>query len=527
MKNAILLLVAIVMCLTTVNAQWTNDSNNPQAVCTAACTQGNVAQVADGNGGTFVFWIDSRTSCWDTPAKDVYGQHYNAAGAEQWESGGREILNYGSGVTGFAVMRSASDGEMIIGAHITGSGDSLLFQKLDDQGAKVWANDLLAAKFEGCTGTYILGIENFSFLRDDSGYVVVLTPVYCGGADGNRITRFNSSGMLTGPFNGEPEGNQYYVGARGIQRTYDGSNDVYLFYTDGNGLGAHARAMRLNMVGDTVWAPFDVLSGTNGLNYQYGALSDESGLGICYGSTGPGGTQDIFLRRVNGNGSWDWGGNTITICDALGSQSDFSWTQDTDFYYVVWADGRPGVVGYYAVYAQKVEKATGNVMWGVNGTQVINVSSYSPSPECLLRSDGKLLVSNLSTNVDFGFNAVLLNSDGSQAWDAPAIMCHSNYSPFYHDYQIIESGPNTIIAWAKSNPAGGADDIYISKLVEPTVPCPQDLNDDGVINTADLLLFMGSFGCVSSGGDPDLNNDGVVNTADLLLFMGAFGSSCP
>ncbi len=56
--------------------------------------------------------------------------------------------------------------------------------------------------------------------------------------------------------------------------------------------------------------------------------------------------------------------------------------------------------------------------------------------------------------------------------------------------------------------------------------CLGDLNFDGTINTADLLLFLGAFGC-NSNCIADLDGNLVVNTSDLLLFLGLFGTGCP
>jgi hypothetical protein len=56
--------------------------------------------------------------------------------------------------------------------------------------------------------------------------------------------------------------------------------------------------------------------------------------------------------------------------------------------------------------------------------------------------------------------------------------------------------------------------------------CLGDLNFDGTINTADLLLFLGAFGC-NSDCIADLDGNLVVNTSDLLLFLGLFGTNCP
>lgn len=55
--------------------------------------------------------------------------------------------------------------------------------------------------------------------------------------------------------------------------------------------------------------------------------------------------------------------------------------------------------------------------------------------------------------------------------------------------------------------------------------CLGDYNNDGQINTADLLQLLGEFGC-SSGCVTDLNGDDQTDTSDLLSFLGLFGTSC-
>lgn len=54
-----------------------------------------------------------------------------------------------------------------------------------------------------------------------------------------------------------------------------------------------------------------------------------------------------------------------------------------------------------------------------------------------------------------------------------------------------------------------------------------DLNGDGLVNTPDLLILLGSMGTSCCGGGlcpADLNHDEIVNTTDVLLFLSAFGS---
>ncbi|MDW8107638.1 MAG: dockerin type I domain-containing protein [Armatimonadota bacterium] len=53
---------------------------------------------------------------------------------------------------------------------------------------------------------------------------------------------------------------------------------------------------------------------------------------------------------------------------------------------------------------------------------------------------------------------------------------------------------------------------------------PGDVNNDGVVNNADLLLVLFAFG-QSGDNDADVNGDGVVNNADLLIVLFNFGRS--
>lgn len=55
--------------------------------------------------------------------------------------------------------------------------------------------------------------------------------------------------------------------------------------------------------------------------------------------------------------------------------------------------------------------------------------------------------------------------------------------------------------------------------------CPEDFNNDGAINIADLLFLLAETGC-SGSCTADLNGDDTVNSADLTSFLGIFGSSC-
>jgi len=61
--------------------------------------------------------------------------------------------------------------------------------------------------------------------------------------------------------------------------------------------------------------------------------------------------------------------------------------------------------------------------------------------------------------------------------------------------------------------------LYVLTPKEPAT-CPADLNDDGVVNGADLSILLADWGGAGAG---DLNGDGVVNGADLSILLAAWG----
>ncbi|MCB9838606.1 MAG: trypsin-like serine protease [Phycisphaeraceae bacterium] len=61
-------------------------------------------------------------------------------------------------------------------------------------------------------------------------------------------------------------------------------------------------------------------------------------------------------------------------------------------------------------------------------------------------------------------------------------------------------------------------------VCEFTTGVAGDLNNDGVVDTADLGGLLGSFG--GTGTFADINGDGIVDTADLGILLNNFGNSC-
>ena len=65
--------------------------------------------------------------------------------------------------------------------------------------------------------------------------------------------------------------------------------------------------------------------------------------------------------------------------------------------------------------------------------------------------------------------------------------------------------------------------------VPDVLPCPEDINGDGVINVLDLIDLLLCFGQAAVPGceAEDINADGTVNVLDLIDLLLVFGQSCP
>ncbi len=74
-------------------------------------------------------------------------------------------------------------------------------------------------------------------------------------------------------------------------------------------------------------------------------------------------------------------------------------------------------------------------------------------------------------------------------------------------------------------PRGAPGQASITTLRQ-VIGCIADLNEDLVVDTADLGFLIGEFGQTGGTLTSDINSDGVVDTADLGILIGVFGSNC-
>jgi len=67
--------------------------------------------------------------------------------------------------------------------------------------------------------------------------------------------------------------------------------------------------------------------------------------------------------------------------------------------------------------------------------------------------------------------------------------------------------------------------VQVNQQLQIQAPELADLNADGVVNVADLLMMFARWGIIQDSSElvADLNNDGEINTVDLLILFANWG----
>lgn len=89
----------------------------------------------------------------------------------------------------------------------------------------------------------------------------------------------------------------------------------------------------------------------------------------------------------------------------------------------------------------------------------------------------------------------------------------------------VEAGQELVLAVRTADGIEGAGTLIIEDFeVSAAGANAADLDRDGDVDSTDLAILLGDFGCLEGCGISDMNQDGVVDSTDLALLLGAFGS---
>ena len=133
--------------------------------------------------------------------------------------------------------------------------------------------------------------------------------------------------------------------------------------------------------------------------------------------------------------------------------------------------------------------------------------------------NGKQLIVEYLNDAGSWLEFTTLTSDGN---DQASFEFHQNSLIFdaYHEgmaFRFRALGTDDTDDWY-------IDDIRLGDEFTPPDDCIADFNDDGTVNTQDVLAFLNAWN--NGDGSADINGDGSVNTQDVLAFLNLWNAGC-
>ncbi len=375
-------------------------------LCDAAGTQYFPTLVSDGAGGAIAAWEDSRIPGLPArPHNDLYVQRVTGAGARLWEAQGNRMCA-GSSYRSMSVMVADGADGAIVGwwDHRTAEGD-LYAQRIDAQGAMMWASDGVIAQVIG-------GYQRQpSIVADADGGSIVVWSEKAQGKFRVFARRFSPTGVARWPATGvcsEPSSQFMY------QSIPDGGGGVIVAWGDSREDRPGLYAQRFDSTGASRWAGEGVaLCTAAGFQSFVRLVSDGEGGAIATWAderSGDNSAQDIYVQRVDRSGTPRW----TTDGERIATSHYPAWPAITGDgvggAIVAWEDARN------AIYAQAID-ARGIPRWRFGGIPVCTAAGYQMYPA--LAPDGArgaIIAWNDTRSGSVAVYAQRLTDLGAPAW---------------------------------------------------------------------------------------------------------------
>jgi hypothetical protein len=342
------------MAATRTTATGTQPWGTSVTVCDAPQNQLGPAIAADGVGGAFVAWMDTRSGT----NFDLYAQHVDASGQPTWAANGVAVCTEGSPQSGIVIVADGTGGAIMAwrdDRSAQAGGADLYAQRIDASGAVQWAAD-------GIPVGAAVGVQEAPVIVTD-------------GAGGAFIAWWDARG---------------------------GPRDVYMQHLDASGTATWA-ANGLLVAGGANDQLLPVLA-ADGAHGVFVAWEDHR--------AGRSDGLDIYAQHLDASGAPMWTPGGAPVCTEFHAQTRPSLVQDgAGGIIVAWMDTRDAsLIASYAPYVQRLD-ASGTPMWNADGVRVeYSNGTTAPAPPSIAPDgSGGVFVSGTA-----GLQRVL--ADGQLAW---------------------------------------------------------------------------------------------------------------
>jgi predicted lipoprotein with Yx(FWY)xxD motif len=457
------ILFVLVLTVIPLHAQWSNDPNVNNAICTAANDQLLPQVVSDGAGGAIITWYDERS--YPPLNYDIYAQRISGAGVVQWTADGIIIcaaINDQPYPT-YPTIASDGAGGAIITWQDYRSGSSsesdIYAQCIDSNGVVQWDANGVAI----CTFSH--NQVRPQIVSDNSGGAIITWADLRNGTDYDIYAqRINSSGVTQWTVVGgvpicvitDNQSNPKIAGdgAGGAIITWEdrrnNNSDIYAQYIDNAGV-VH---MGTNGVA--------VCSAANSQQYPNIVKDDSGGAIITWEDLRNSTDYNIYAQHIDVLGNVYWGTNGTAICSAANNQLYPTLVSDgSGGAIITWEDIRNS--SDYSIYAQRIN-IFGTVQWSTDGTAICTDAADQNTPKITGDGSGGAIITwnDYHNGSNYDIYVQNINSSGLVQWTTNGVAVCTVGGTQYYPSLVNDGAGGSIITWEDNR--NGNNDIYASRV---------------------------------------------------------------
>lgn len=501
------LFLVLIFFVGILNAQWSSDASMNNAICDLGGEQAIPKAVNGPTGDTYIGFFSN-----DSGNYDVRLQRLDENGNELWDHNGILISNN-------TAMSWLTDWDMTVD---NDNHAILIFQDIRNGNNNIYAYRIAP------DGTFIWGVDGLT-LSNTTAFSS--SPKVCVTSNGNAVAAWQEETIsiiqkIT------PDGTLLW-GTSGITISSANSitwpqpfavdnDEVLVKYFDDSGPSyaptRHCFMQKFDTNGDPVWTDPTTVTNVPGISawtQVFNIISDgNNGCFITWHDSRGGGTISYpFVQHVLNDGSVGFTTNGLQLSSETNRQNFYPesvYFDITNELITYWKQ-TDGDQNNHGITGQKVDVATGNLVWGNNGNNLIAITSdyYQFVGARKAEENVMLILEHYTNSLDAYVVAAKIDQDGNYIWPEEQVTMCSIASEKVHTVVSQLFGTQFISAWEDDR--NGAKDIYA-----------QNINLDGTLGSTIVngyiegtVLLNGGAGNlqeveVSAGTfitNPDVNGD--------------------
>lgn len=460
MKKLIFFVLIMTIAFSAIFAQWSNDPAQNNAICDLGGEQAIAKVVTGPIGDTYIGWFSN-----DSGNYDVRLQRLDSSGSELWDHNG--IL-----ISDNPAMSWLTDWDMTVD---TDNYAILTFQDIRNAG-----NNNVYAYRIAPDGTFVWGADGLE-LSNSTAFDV--SPKVCVTSTGNTVVSWQADTVIIMQ-KIAPDGTLLW-GPNGITMncadTYswpqpfavEDDNILLKFFHDSGPPYAptrHCYMQKYDTNGNAVWASDTVVSNAGGITawtQVFPIISDENnGCFISWHDSRGGGTISYpFVQHVNSDGSVAFTANGVQLSTEANRQNFYPesvFNVGNDELITYWSQ-TDGAQNNHGITGQKLD-ASGNLLWGANGNNIISISSLYVLPFAVRAAGGYLMIlfEEYTDAVNAYVKVIKLDTDGNYVWPTEQVTMCSVASSKVHSEASQFANNQIIAAWEDDR--NGPKDIYAQNV---------------------------------------------------------------